>query len=154
MRTCSVIASAMALALTSATAFAQMTPPANETPAVQASPASPAAPTAPAQKIAPGASPYDGAALPPTADRAVNLTAEMMIGKPLLDTVGDKVGTVADVVRDGSGNVTEIHADVGGILGIATTRVMIPAGQASIDGEAIRVSLSKEQIEAQPEVKS
>ncbi len=150
MRTLPVIASAMALALTGATAFAQMAPAPAAPPAAHT--ADPASPAAPGPKMMP--SPYDGAALPPTADPAVNRVAEMMIGKPLLDTVGDKVGTVADVVRDGGGNVTEIHADVGGILGIATTRVTIPARQVTIDGEAMRVSLSKDQIEAQPEVKS
>lgn len=150
MRKVSVIASAMALALTGATAFAQMAPPATDTPPAAVAPARPASPAMPAQTPA---SPYDGAALPATADPAVNRTAELMIGKPLLDTVGDKVGTVAEVVRDGSGNVREIHADVGGLFGLATTRVSIPAAQVSIDGEAVRVALSKEQIESQPEVK-
>lgn len=153
MRKVSVIASAMALALTGATAFAQMAPPANDTPPAAVAPAQPTGPAGPATPARPSASPYDGAALPATADPAVNRTAELMIGKPLLDTVGDKVGTVAEVVRDGSGNVREIHADVGGLFGLATTRVSIPAAQVSIDGEAVRVGLSKDQIESQPEVK-
>lgn len=155
MRMISMISAATAVALTGAAAFAQMAPPATETPsAVQSGAPAPSGSAERPMTVRPAnpASPYDGAALPQAATPTVDRSAELMIGKPLRDTLGDKVGTVADVVRDSTGHVTEIHADVGGVLGILTTRVSIPAGQVSIDDEGMRVSLSKEQIESQPKV--
>lgn len=157
MRLTPMISAAMAVALTGAAALAQMTPPANETsPAVRSVMPAPAGAGEPPMTVRPvnPASPYDGTPLPPAATPMVDRSAELMIGKPVLDTVGDEVGTVAGVVRDPTGHVMEIHADIGGVFGFATTRVSIPANQVSIEGETLRVSLSKEQIESQPKVES
>ena len=73
-------------------------------------------------------------------------------GKTIYSTDGKNLGEVAGFMRDSSGNVTEMHADVGGMLGIGETRVRVMPEQFSVSGDRLTVSLTDAQIKALPKV--
>ena len=127
---------AMALFATSA-AFAQTTAP-KETP-----PATPPAATAPSVQPAP-------------ADKAPMLTEEQakaLISATVVSSDETNVGNVAAIQRDADGKVTELHADVGGFLGIGKTRVRVMPSQFSVTADnKILLTLTAEQAKELPTV--
>jgi hypothetical protein len=80
--------------------------------------------------------------------------AEMMIGKPLCAEDGTEVGTVVGVVRESNGKVREIHADIGGVLGIGATRIAISPDEATVspDGERLVARKSVGTLQSAPAV--
>lgn len=128
-------ATSLALFATSA-AFAQTTAP-SETP-----PATPPAATAPSVQPAP-------------ADKAPTLTEEQ--AKALMDATvvssdNENLGEVAAIQRDSEGRVTELHADIGGFLGIGETRVRVTPSQFTVVDNKVRLSLTAEQAKALPKI--
>jgi PRC-barrel domain len=62
-----------------------------------------------------------------TALEIITLTdeqAKIWIDKVVYSADGKNVGEVAALTRDGSGKVIEIHADIGGFLGLGQTRAL------------------------------
>lgn len=135
-----VLATAVvAFGLASSPVFAQA---ADDTGVRQPSP--PAVPTEPVVEAKP-AGPNAGL-VTEIADRA-----EMMIGKPLAAEDGTEVGTVVGVVRQSNGKVTEIHAEIGGVLGFGATRIAIEPEKATVspDGEKLIAEKSAEALHEQ-----
>lgn len=135
--------------------------------------------TTPAPSTQPGAAPSDtmkpgtttdksatpGAAATPapsttaqtpssTAD-SVMLTdseAQAWIDKPVYTSDNKNVGEVAGFQRDSSGKVVEMHAAIGGFLGIGETRVKITPAQFELAGDRIKLSLTSEQVKSLPKM--
>jgi len=105
-------------------------------------PAPPGIPTAPV--VEPKQHGPNAGVVTEIADRA-----EMMIGKPLCAEDGTEVGTVVGVVRDSTGKVREIHAEIGGLLGFGATRIAIPPSEATVtpDGEKLVARMSVEALQ-------
>jgi len=129
-------ATSMALFATSA-AFAQTTapsttppstPPAATAPSVQPSPATPATPT------------------------LTEAEAKELIDATVVSSDDDNVGEVAAIQRDSDGKVTELHADIGGFLGIGQTRVRVMPSQFTVVDKKVRLSLTAEQVKGLPKI--
>ncbi len=65
---------------------------------------------------------------------------------------GKNVGEVGAFLRDSAGNVTEMHADIGGMMGIGETRVRLLPDQFKLGTDRVTVSLTDEQLKALPAV--
>ncbi len=120
-----------AMALTVATAVvAQTTPP-------------------PATTVPPSAT------TPSIADNGVVMTDEQArnwVSKTVYSSDAKNVGEVAAVQRDSSGKVTEIHADIGGFLGIGETRVRVAPGQFKVVDDRIVLNMTADQAKTLPKI--
>jgi hypothetical protein len=129
-------ATSMALFASSA-AFAQTTAP-SETP-----PATPPAVTAPSvQPTTP-------------ADNAPMLTEEQakaLIDATVLSSDDKNLGEVAAIQRDSGGKVTELHADIGGFLGMGETRVKLTPSEFKLQGDRVVLNITEEQAKALPKI--
>ena len=124
--------------LGSAAALAQTTPPASQ------------GQSAAEKQTAPPASPA-------VASEPITLTdaqAKNWIDKVVYDSNGKKFGAVAAFARDGSGKVTEMHADIGGFLGLGQTRVRLMPSQFKLIDDRAVLSLTAEQAKTLPKVES
>ena len=69
------------------------------------------------------------------------------IGSPIAAIDGTEVGTVSDVIVDGNGAVTEVRARVGGIFGLFSREVAIPAERIILEQNGTLVAeMSVEEI--------
>jgi PRC-barrel domain len=135
-----LISAALAASLmVSTAAFAQTTAP--STP-----PASPA-PVAAEKKMTP----------PASASEVITLTdaqAKGWIDKAVYSSDGKNVGEVVAFTRDGSGKVREMHADIGGFLGLGQTRVRLQPSQFKLMDDRVVLSITAEQTKALPKIQS
>ena len=133
-----ILAIVAASLMGSVAALAQTTPPANQ------------GPSAVEKEMAPPA-------LPSVASQSITLTDEQAKGwidKVVYDSDGKKFGAVAAFARDGSGKVTEMHADIGGFLGLGQTRVRVMPSQFKLIDDRAVLSITAEQAKTLPKVKS
>jgi hypothetical protein len=122
--------------LLSTAALAQTT----KTPAAPADRTPPPAATAPSQS---------------TPDKALSLTdaeAKNWIDKNIYGSDGKSIGEVGAIQRDASGKVTEMHADIGGFLGIGETRVKVMPDQFKLSGDRVVLNMTSEQAKSLPKV--
>jgi sporulation protein YlmC with PRC-barrel domain len=70
---------------------------------------------------------------------------------PIVDSTGQKIGEVEDVLIDQAGKIAALTVDVGGFLGVAKKEVVVDVAQVAHDGTGRLVSnLTKQQLEALP----
>lgn len=134
-----IIAVAASL-LTSAAALAQTT---TTTPTTPSTPATP--PTVGAQPSTPSTS----------TDGALTMTTEQaqrLVDKTVYSSDNKNLGEVAAVQRDSSGKVTEVHADIGGFLGLGETRVRIMPSQMKIADDRVTLNISSEEAKNLPKI--
>ena len=124
--------------LGSGAAFSQATTTTPTTPA-------PPAPTVGAQPTTPSMS-TDGAPVLSTEQ------AQRLVDKTVYSSDNKNLGEVAAVQRDSSGKVTEIHADIGGFLGLGETRVRVMPSQMKISDDRIVLSISSEDAKQLPKI--
>ena len=74
------------------------------------------------------------------------------VGKTVYSSDGKNLGEVAAFARDASGRVTEMHADIGGFLGIGETRVRILPTQFAVGTDRITVNMTAEQARTLPAI--
>ena len=138
-------ATAAAAALFAATsAFAQTTPaPAPATPpAVNDTKPLETTPTAPSVR-------------PTQAQTAPTMTeaeAKALIDVNVVSSDNKTVGEVAAIQRSADGRVTELHADIGGFLGIGETRVRLMPSQFTVANKQVNLTLTSEQVSALPKI--
>lgn len=140
----------LSLALTLAAASAAFA----QTSTTTTPPATPPAATPPAT-TAPSTAAPSSTASPTAASRDVILTeeeAKEWIDKTVYSSDNQNVGEVAAFNRDSSGKVTEMHADVGGFLGIGERRVKLMPGQFSLQGDRVVLNVTAEQVKAMPAI--
>ena len=109
---------------------------------------------------APGATttapaPAPGAAMAAPAEGSVTLTAkqaESWVGKPVYSSDGKNIGEVAAFARSTDDKVSEMHADIGGFLGIGETRVKLMPGQFALSGDRVTVDMTSEKVKDLPRV--
>lgn len=78
--------------------------------------------------------------------------AKGWIDKVVYDSDGKKFGEVAAFSRDGSGKVTEMHADIGGFLGMGQTRVRVMPSQFKLIDDRAVLSITAVQAKTLPRV--
>ena len=131
-------------------ALAQEATPPTSTPS-PAAPADPSAPAAPLenQQTAPSAptAPSTPANALPSGDK--------MLDMPVVDSSGEKVGNVVDVVYDNVGAVDEVIVSTGGFLGIGSHDVALDAASVSVapEGAGLKVAMSEDEVKQLPEWK-
>lgn len=78
--------------------------------------------------------------------------AKAWIDKPIYSSDNKNVGEVAAFNRDASGKVIEMHADIGGFLGVGETRVKVEPAQFTASGDRIMLKLTSEQVKSLPKL--
>lgn len=146
-----------ATSLLATSAFAQSPPPASP------------APNAPAERVAPS-----GDMTAPAADSTVDSTvtapsssattamgptlsddeAKAWINKVVYSSDDKNLGEIAALERDPQGQVKEIHADIGGFLGIGETRVRLTPSQFKFVGDRVVLNLTSEEAKALPKIEN
>jgi hypothetical protein len=116
----SLMLSTAAIAQDAPAPTAPATPPAatDTAPAPSTAPAEIRASPAPSELPSTSA---DNSAAPVLSDEQ----AAALKNKVVWSSDQKNIGEVADVVRDSSGRITEMHADIGGFLGFGETRVRV-----------------------------
>ena len=71
-------------------------------------------------------------------------------GAPIVDANGDKLGTLEHIYLDVRGNEPRWIALKTGLLGGRST--FVPVDGADVEGNAVRVAVAKEQVDASPDV--
>jgi hypothetical protein len=146
----------LASLMLSTAAIAQEAPtspatPANPPTAVEPAPAPSTAPAeipaTPAPSDLPSTS-ADNSAAPVLSDEQ----AAALKNKVIWSSDQKNIGEVAEVVRDSSGRVTEMHADIGGFLGFGETRVRVSPGEFRIVNDRVELTRTEDQAENLPKV--
>jgi hypothetical protein len=96
---------------------------------------------------------------PETAEKPKQITlteeqAKSWIDKPVYGKDGKELGEVAAFKRSAENTVIEMHADIGGMLGIGETRVVVPPGQFQLKDDRVILNLTQEQAKALPKVEN
>lgn len=140
----------LAASLMAATAAVAQTAPETTAPAPAEKIEEPAAPAA---TPAPAAAPSTTAASPTTG--VVTLTdeqAKAWVDKPIYSSDNKNLGEVAAVARGSSGEVSEIHADIGGFLGLGETRVRVMPNEFSLAEDKVVLNLTADQAKQLPTI--
>ena len=78
--------------------------------------------------------------------------ARVWIDKPVYSSDGNNIGAVAAIARSTDGTVTDMHADIGGFLGIGKTRVRLTPAQFTLQDDRVMLSVTAEQAKTLPTV--
>jgi len=76
--------------------------------------------------------------------------AKKWLDKNVVSSDGKNVGEVAALQRDTSGKVSELHADIGGFLGIGETRVRLLPSQFKFQDDQVVLSMTADEAKALP----
>lgn len=138
---------AMAALLAGSAAVAQTTTPGAQAPASEITP--PAAKTTEpdGKRLAP-----TGTTASSTAPTMTEAEAKQWVDKAVYSSDNKNVGEVAAIQRDASGKVSEMHADIGGFLGIGTTRISLEPSQFKLSGDRVQLNINSDQVKQLPKV--
>jgi hypothetical protein len=75
-----------------------------------------------------------------------------LIKRKVYSSDAQKLGEVAAVQRDSSGKVTELHADIGGFLGLGETRVSVLPNQFHVAEDKVVLNLTANQAKTLPHI--
>lgn len=78
--------------------------------------------------------------------------AQAWINKSVYSSDNQNLGEVAAIKRDQAGNVTELHADIGGFLGLGETRVRVLPNQFEVAGDRILLDMTGDQAKSLPHI--
>jgi hypothetical protein len=78
--------------------------------------------------------------------------AKVWIGKPVYSSDNKKIGEIAAFARGTDNTVTEMHADIGGFLGLGETRVRLTPNQFKLDKDHVNINLTAVQAKELPKV--
>ena len=126
--------------LSATTAFAQ-----SETQTAPA-PSDPPAMTEPA----PSTSTTDTTAAVKDTPMMTDAEAKNWVNKTVYSSDGKNLGEVAAILRDSSGHVTELHADIGGFLGLGETRVKVLPDQFKVSSDRVILNIAGDQAKNLP----
>lgn len=88
-------------------------------------------------------------------DAAIMLTAEQAkswVSKPVYSSDGKNIGAVAAFARGTDDKVSEMHADIGGFLGLGETRVKLMPAQIKLSGDRVTIDMTAAQAKDLPRV--
>jgi hypothetical protein len=120
-------------------AFAQTTMP--STPPTATTPSMPSATVPPASST-----------MPSSSLTLTDVQAKEWVNKVVYSSDGKNVGEVAAFARDASGKVGEMHADIGGFLGLGETRVRLMPAQFTLNSDRVTLMLTADQAKNLPKV--
>jgi hypothetical protein len=86
---------------------------------------------------------------------AVTLTddqAKEWVDKTVYSSDGKEIGEVYEFKRAADNKVTELHADIGGFLGMGETRIKLTPSEFKLQGDRVVLNLTEEQAKALPKV--
>ena len=86
---------------------------------------------------------------------AVSLTEDQAKGwvdKVVYSSDNKNIGEVVEFKRGSDNKVTELHADLGGFLGMGETRVKLMPSEFKLDGERVVLNITEEQAKALPKL--
>lgn len=112
-----------------------------------------------AQTTTPVPLPPPTAAVPnaaPSAMQSLSLTdeqAKSWIDKAVYSSDDKKIGEIAAFARDGTGKVTEMHADIGGFFGMGETRIRLMPAQFKMGTDRVVLMVTADQAKALPTVR-
>ena len=90
----------------------------------------------------------------PMAKTALTETeAKAWIGKPVYSNDQKKIGEVIGFQRDKDNNVSELHAGIGGFLGMGETQVVVTPAQMKLEADRVVVDIPSNQAKDLPKVK-
>ena len=89
----------------------------------------------------------------PTTLSLTDAQVKAWIDKAVYSSDDKKIGEVAAFARDGSGHVTEMHADIGGFFGLGETRIRLMPAQFKMGTDRVVLSVTAEQAKVLPTVK-
>ena len=76
--------------------------------------------------------------------------AKNWVNKTVYSSDGKNLGEVAEILRDNSGHVSELHADIGGFLGIGETRVKVMPDQFKLASDRVILNVASDQAKTLP----
>lgn len=79
--------------------------------------------------------------------------AKLWIGKPVISKDDTSVGEIAAFVRNANNKVTEMHADIGGFLGLGETRVLLVPLQFNLVKDRAVLMITAEEVKTLPMVR-
>jgi PRC-barrel domain len=91
----------------------------------------------------------------PSASRMILTAPEATawVDKPVYSNDGQKLGEVAAFQRNPDNTVTEMHADIGGFLGLGETRVKLAPTQFKLQGDRVVLDMTAAQAKELPIIK-
>jgi hypothetical protein len=113
-------------------------------------------PTTP-QSPPPAATKSNETKVPKQNEAKITLTeerAKSWIDRPVFSSDGKEIGEVAAFKRAADDTVLEMHADIGGLLGMGETRVSVAPAQFKLQTDRVVLTLTEEQAKALPKVKN
>jgi sporulation protein YlmC with PRC-barrel domain len=118
-----------------------------DTPRIGSSPAGPEQGTSEST-----AASEEGAASAP-AGTLYEMTAEQLTGKAVIDSQGDSIGEVEELVIGGPASTVHAVISVGGLLGVGDTEVAVPLDDLQLQDDKLVIFESKDQLKNRPEYK-
>jgi hypothetical protein len=86
---------------------------------------------------------------------AVTLTedqAKEWVDKTVYSSDGKEIGEVYEFKRAADNKVTELHADIGGFLGMGETRIKLTPSEFKLQGDRVVLNITEEQAKALPKI--
>jgi hypothetical protein len=80
--------------------------------------------------------------------------AKTWVDKPVYSSDNKQIGEVASFKRGADNVVTEMHADIGGMLGMGETRVKLIPDQFKLQDDRVVLNLTQEQAKTLPKAES
>jgi hypothetical protein len=80
--------------------------------------------------------------------------AKGWVDKPIYSSDNKQIGEVVSFKRGADNVVTEMHADIGGMLGLGETRVKLTPQQFKLQGDRVLLNMTQAQAKNLPKVKS
>jgi hypothetical protein len=90
-----------------------------------------------------------------TQDQAVTLSeeqAKQWVDKLVFGSDDKEIGEVAEFKRGPDNKVTELHADIGGFMGMGETRIKVLPSQFKLQGDRVVLTVSEAQAKELPKV--
>ena len=78
--------------------------------------------------------------------------AKTWIGKPVYSSDDKKIGEVVAFARGSDNKVTEMHAGIGGFLGLGETNVRLTPAQFQLQGDRVILNVTSAQAKDLPKV--
>lgn len=139
----------LASLLSATTAFAQAETQTAPTPSEPPAMTEPAPSTTPSVTPSPSAATTDTTAATDT-PMMTDDEAKNWVNKTVYSSDGKNLGEVAAILRDSSGKVTELHADIGGFLGLGETRVKVLPDQFKVSSDRVILNVPGDQAKNLP----
>ena len=152
----SIIPAAVASLLMAGSALAQTSTAPTTTPSTKPSDTTTTAPKSPGtMTTTPSTTPPAATTGTTMSKEGITLTEEQARGwvdKTVYSSDGKNIGEVSAIQLDSSGKITELHADIGGFLGLGETRVRVMPDQFRFDNDRVVLNVAGDAAKALPKL--